>query len=133
MPDVTVGLVPPSSDGLRELGQLLADWRGEAAVLRRRGDARAAELLEQCATEVDTVAADYLTWLSETEAMLRSGRARPWLRTRFAEWQREGHARWRGRERQYRALVVPRRAQVVAAQQAGAEAARLQRHGRGSR
>ncbi len=77
------------------------------------------------ADEVAEAAHEYLTWLSETDAMLQSGRSREWLRSRFPEWERAGHARSAGRGvRQYRAMIVPRRAAVQQAAEAGREAAR---------
>lgn len=108
----------------RDLDQVLADFRGDAAVLRRAGHEREAQLREQLADEVAAAAYEWLLWLSETDAVLRSGRSAKWLRGRFADWERDGHARIKGKERQYRACVVPRRSNVNAARQAGIEAAR---------
>lgn len=106
------------------LDQLLADWRGDAAVLRRNGEVGKADLLERCATDAARAAEPWLTWLSEADAMLRSGRSREWLRGRFAAWEREGHARSHGKLRQYRMAIVPQRAQVATAAEAGRAAAR---------
>jgi hypothetical protein len=107
------------------LEQVLADIRGDAAVLRRSGHDRDAVLREQLAGEVAEAAHEYLTWLSEGEAMLRSGRSKAWLRGQFPEWERGGHGRKGPRsERTYRMLIVPRRAAVGAAYQAGRKAAR---------
>ena len=108
----------------RDLSDVLADFRGDAAVLRRAGHGRDADLLERVADQVSEAAEEWLLWLSETDAALRCGRSREWLRARFADWLRDGHARHTGKERQYRACVIPRRSNVSAARQAGIEAAR---------
>lgn len=109
----------------RDLAEVLADWRGDAAVLRRRGNATAAEMLEKCAAEAATAAEDWLLWLTEGEARLRSGYSVAWLRARYEGWRREGHARQTGRHtRVYRACVIPRRANVATAAERGRDAAR---------
>ena len=106
----------------RTLEQVLADWRGDAQVLRRQGHEREAAGLERCAGEVVAAAEDYLMWLTEEEAMLRSGRSVAWLRAHFPEWERAGHTRREGRRRWYRMLLVPQRANVVTAREAGLRA-----------
>ncbi|MCO4101088.1 MAG: hypothetical protein HEQ38_17175 [Gemmatimonas sp.] len=112
----------------RDLQHVLSAWREDAAVLRRAGHTSEAALRERMADEVAHAAHDYLTWLSETDAMLQSGRSREWLRSRFPEWERAGHAKSAARGvRQYRAMIVPRRAAVQEAAAAGREAARLAR------
>lgn len=112
---------------MTDLAQILTDWRGDAAVLRRHGKHELADQLERCADAVTASAAEWLTWLSETDAMLRCDRSREWLRGRFASWERDGHARLVGRQRQYRAAVVPRHHSMTSARHAGAEAARAAR------
>lgn len=111
------------SDEPGTLEQLLADWRGDAQVLRRRGHDREAEQVDHFADAVARAAEDYLRWLSEDEAVLRSGRSRGWLRSHFPEWERAGHARREGRKRWYRMLVIPQRANPLAARAAGRRAA----------
>ena len=103
------------SDEPRSLEQLLADWRGDAQVLRRRGHDREAEQMERSAEAV--------TRAAEDEALLRSGRSRGWLRSQFPEWERAGHTRREGRKRWYRMLVIPQRANPLAARAAGRRAA----------
>ena len=103
----------------RNLEQVLADARGDAAVLRRRGDQRTAAALESICDEVRDAAADYLTWLSEDQAMLRSNHREAWFRRRRAEWLASHNARQVGRRWQYRALVVPQRGSAEAAYEAG--------------
>lgn len=109
---------------MTDLGQVLADLRGEAAVLRRQGHNRQAATIEDVCDKVQDAAPDYLTWLSEDDAMLRSGRSRAYLRVRFPEYEANGMARRDGRRRRYRACIIPRRANLDAARAAGREAAR---------
>lgn len=106
------------------LEQVLADERGDAAVLRARGHAHDAELIESVCNKVAAAARDYLTMLPEADARLWSGKSTEWLRARFPEWAALGHAELRGRVRYYRAIVLPRRARVVAAREAGRAGAR---------
>jgi hypothetical protein len=54
------------------LEQVLADERGDAAVMRAKGFTREAEMVEKMCDRFATAAADFLDWLSEDEAMLRS-------------------------------------------------------------
>ena len=107
----------------RELEQVLADWRGDAQVLRRQGHDGEAEQIERFAVDVARAAEEYLRWLSEDEALLRSGRSRRWLRLLFPEWERAGHARRDRGRRVYRMLVIPQRANALAAREAGRRAA----------
>jgi len=109
----------------RDLADVVADWRGDAAVLRRRGNGASADILDRCADEATRAAEEWLLWLSEGEAQLRSGYSVAWLRSRFDAWRREGHARQTGRHtRLYRACIIPRRANVATAAERGREAAR---------
>ena len=103
----------------KALEQVLADFRGDAQVMRKRGLKREASMLEQWADEVQLAAHEYLEWLPEEDAMLRSGHSRQWLRGRFVEWERQGHAKSERSERWYRTLIVPRRLRDVAAFEAG--------------
>ena len=105
------------------LEQVLADWRGDAQVLRRQGYNREAEQIERFADDVARAAEDYLRWLSEDDALLRSGRSRGWLRSHFPEWERAGHGRRDRGRRLYRMLVIPQRANTLAAREAGRRAA----------
>jgi len=101
----------------KPLEQVLADYRGEAAVLRRRGAGVVADALEEFAEQVARAAEDYLTWLSEADAMGRSGKSERWLRRRFGDWYDMGHARYSGRNgraREYRQAVVPQRLHLEA-------------------
>jgi len=106
----------------KTLEQVLADWRGDAQVLRARGHEHDAEVIEEFADQVREAAHEYLTWLNESEARLRSGRSTAWLRARFANWERQGHAKREGRERRYRMVVIPRRANIDVAYREGKRA-----------
>lgn len=105
------------------LEQVLADAREEAAVLKRAGHPIQAAGLERLCDAVAGAAEDYLTWLSEGDARLMSGRSVEWLRGRFAGWLALGLARMNGKRREYRALIIPRRANLSAAREAGRRAA----------
>lgn len=103
----------------RDLEQVIADWRGDAQVLRSRGHAHDAKLLEDCADQVVRSAEDYLKFLTESDAMLRSNRARDWFRSRYPEWEAAGHARKQSGVRYYRTIMVPQRANLSAAREEG--------------
>ncbi len=106
----------------KQLEQVLADAREEAAILDANGHPAQANRMRRLCDDVQESAIEYLTWLSEEEAMRRSNRARTWLRSQFPGWERATHARLNGRKREYRALVVPQRANASAAYQAGRRA-----------
>lgn len=88
-------------------------------MLRSRGHAHDAKLLEDCADQVTRSAEDYLRFLEESDAMLRSARGESWFRSRYAEWESQGHARKVNGRRQYRMLIVPQRANLAAAREEG--------------
>jgi hypothetical protein len=101
------------------LEQILADWAERAQTLRRCGHGAEAETLEALLSEVRVSAEDWLVWLSEDDAMLRSGKSRDWFRGRFPDWERRDLARRDGRKRRYRAVVVPQRLNLEAAREQG--------------
>lgn len=111
------------TDAPPPLEQLLADFRGEAQVLRSHGHKAQAETLERvCAAVAETMDA-YLDWLTEDQAKTRSGRSVEFLRSRFPAWETAGLAKWtesRPCRRLYRRLIIPLRA--------NAEAARAEAH-----
>lgn len=109
---------------IETLEQVLADERGELAVLRRNGLGTEADNRERILDRVARAAEDFLVWLSEDDAILRAGHQRAWFRRRFTEWAGQGHARLRRGQREYRRLLVPQRAHVSAAQEAAREEAR---------
>jgi hypothetical protein len=105
------------------LEQVLADARERAQMLRIEGHPAQAASIERVCDDVAAAAEDYLNWLSESEARLRSNCSVAWLRTRFARWAESGLAEQRGRDRYYRAVIVPQRANLEAARAAGRRAA----------
>jgi vacuolar-type H+-ATPase subunit H len=113
----------------KQLEQVIADAREEASILRRHGSEHVAKALEDFADNVSRAAEDYLTWLSEAEAMGRSGKSASWLRKRFGLWLDMGHARYgnrRHREREYRQTVIPQRLHIsVMREEAMREAERI--------
>lgn len=102
-----------------KLEQVIGDWRASAQASRRLGVASTAELVEQIMQDVEAAAEEYLRWLSEEDAVLRSGKQRGWFRSRFPEWERAGNARRNGRKREYRMLIVPQGADTLSARIAG--------------
>jgi hypothetical protein len=103
----------------KALETVLADWREKASTLRSVRHAHDAELIDSICDEVSRSAEDYLRFLDETDAMLRSGKSADWLRARFEEWSKDGHAEKRQGRRFYRAVVIPRRPDLEAARAAG--------------
>lgn len=99
--------------------QVVADWRGDAAVLRSRGHVRDADLLETCADDIWRALAGFLEWLSEPDARLKSGRSQQYFRDHFTEWHALGLAELRGRTRYFRSVIVPQRSHISAARLAG--------------
>ena len=112
------------SETRRDLAQVITDWHGDAAVLRRHSQHALAEQLERCAVEVQTAAEEFLTWLTESEAVLFSGETARWLQSRFPSLERRGMAVKEGRVRRYRQCALPRRAETASAFEAGRQAAR---------
>jgi hypothetical protein len=94
--------------GSVNIEEQLATYYEDANVLHRLGHTKEATTLRRIADEVTTALGDYLTWLSETEAALWSGKSERWLRERFDGWLVMGHARKGGRHRQYRAAILPK-------------------------
>ncbi len=92
-----------------ELKQIAADWRGDASVLRKRGDERTATVLEQCAAQVADLSDEYSEFLTVADAMSRSG----WSHTKVVRHARlylhTPHVRVEKRAYLLRACIVPRR------------------------
>ena len=107
------------------LEQVLADERGQAAVLRAKGHELEARVIESLCDRVAHASRDYLLWLSEPDAALWSGKSAAWLRARFTELQEHGNAETRGRVRYYRAICLPRRADLSGAREAGRRGERV--------
>jgi hypothetical protein len=108
----------------KSLEQVLADAREELPILARRNATWSVKDIGEFIDAVALAAEEWLTWLSETDAAIRSGYSETTLRGRFEQLRRDGHARLNGKHRQYRACAVPRRANVVAAAARGRDAAR---------
>lgn len=110
-----------------DLAQLIADVREEAQILGSNRASFSVERVDQILRDVEGAAEDFLLWLSETDAAVRCGYSTGWLRARFPGWQRDGHARFVGKARQYRAVIIPRRANTISAAARGKEAAQAAR------
>jgi hypothetical protein len=107
------------------LEQLLADWRERIAALRHTGHVQEAKLAESICDEVSGCMTEYLTWLSESEAMLYEGRlTADGLRSRFTELEARGLAKWDGRQRRryYHRIALRHRGCPEAARAAGRRA-----------
>jgi hypothetical protein len=103
---------------VRTLETVLADYRADADALDRRQSVGGAKLIRQFCDDVERAAENFITFLTEKEAMLWSGHSKEWLRQRFSGWERDGNARYREhgkKERLYRRCVLPRRANLGAA------------------
>lgn len=124
MPPLPSDSGAPTGDESRDLQQVITDWYGDAAVLRRHGQVSLAEQLEACARTVQRSAEEWLTMLTESEAALFSGETVRWLQSRFPVLERRGMARREGRTRLYRQCALPRRAETARAYEAGRAAAR---------
>lgn len=96
-----------------DLAQVIADARGEAAVLRANRASFSVERVEQICERVAEAAGDYMRWLSESDAMIKSGLSGRTLRRRFPELLECGLARYDAEgEREYRACAIPPRASI---------------------
>lgn len=107
---------------IQTLEDVLLRARQDAAVLRRNHHTRDAELIEQLCEQIAKATQDFTVWLSEPQAILRSGHTRSWLRRRFPSWCEQGHARFCAtsrRVREYRQLVIPHRTLSPRAHAAG--------------
>ena len=115
------------------LEQVLGDAREQAAILRHHGHAAQARSVEDVVERVAGVMRSYLNVLSESEAMLRSGKGVDYLRSRFAGWEAVGLAFLdeRGRRR-YREIIVPMRPQLEVARLAGERGGSLKAVRRGA-
>lgn len=114
------------------LEHVLTEARGELPLLRKRRGMWTADDVEQFVDRIAEAAHEYLTFVSERDAMIRSNRSVAWLRTRYANWEREGNARRNPRnprDRQYRLMIIPLAAQTEAAR---ADARRTARGDRGA-
>lgn len=108
------------SVALTDLAQVIADAREEAAVIRRAGHGDQSEYVEALLDKVFAAAEDYIIWLSEAEARLKSGLSTKTLHRRWRELFDSGNARFNAKgEREYRSCAIPPRPDVAAAREAG--------------
>jgi hypothetical protein len=92
-----------------DLAAILGTMDEDAAVFERNGEHGRAAALRARASEIRAAASDYITWLTEEEAMLRSGESRTRVKSLALRYVAAGHARIVGRRFQVRACIVPRR------------------------
>lgn len=86
------------------------------------------DYVERAMARLESAALPFTDWLTEGEAKLRSNRSLEWLRGQFPMWEAQGLARWNpksARARQYLRAVVPQRANVEAAREAGLRGERV--------
>lgn len=94
----------------KDLAAVLAKRLDEAAVLEKHGGAFSVAQIREFIDEIKTVGPEFITWLSEKEAMIRSGYSKGRLMAQFAQWEEQGYARKnpeRPKERQYLCAIVP--------------------------
>jgi hypothetical protein len=92
------------------LREILDDAREDATRLRKTGNVGQAEYVDRLVLKLERAVEDYVTWLSESDAVIKSGLAERTLRSRF-RWLRScGLARYgvKGR-REYLACGIPQR------------------------
>ena len=94
------------------LEQAFADWLENAQVLRRTGHEHDAELLETAIADFREAGEDFITWLTEHDAVLRSSETQSWLRRRWALWLDQGLAKTDGGTRYYLQAIVPQRKHI---------------------
>lgn len=105
--------------------QKLADAREEVATLKRYGQADVAAAVEAILDGLATDLREYLTWHDEKGAALLSGKPAGYFRGRFEDWSARGLARSPRRGvRQYREVVIPKRARMSEVQADAERAAR---------
>jgi hypothetical protein len=81
-------------------------------VLRANGQSGQATSIERVCTAVAKSATLYLEWVSERDAIARSGQSANWFRTRFPMWKEDDLAELRGKLRFYRGVIVPRKVRL---------------------
>jgi hypothetical protein len=107
------------------LAQLVADLRGEAAVLDRSGATGLAQAKRLDAQRLADAMPDAMAWLSESEACLRSGWTLALVRRHAAQYEVAGTARRLGKRGQWQllAMIVPQRLATSLMVRAAEEAA----------
>lgn len=107
------------------LEQIVADLRGEAAVLERSG---AKDLATAKRLDADRIAAacpDAMTWLNETDCRLRTGWTLARVRRHAAQYESAGTARRTGKRGPWQllAIIVPHRVPTSVLEHAARQAA----------
>lgn len=115
---------------MTDLMTVLADAREELSTLRRNKAPMPVERVDEILDAITAAAEPYLLWLSEGDAATRAGRSVDWIKGKYRQLEREGHARTVNGKRQYRALAIPQRAHVDLAAARGRQAARQSREER---
>lgn len=106
---------------MKALETVLADALERAQSLKIEGHGPQAASIERVVADVRESMALYLSWMSESNARLRSGWTAERLRGRFPEWEARGLAKLDEKgKRIYREMVIPVRTDVAAAKLAGA-------------
>ncbi|HEY7233881.1 MAG TPA: hypothetical protein VH539_07005 [Gemmatimonadaceae bacterium] len=103
---------------MKPLENVLDEAHKEADVLKRNGLVAEAAARERVLRDIENATVEWRNWLTEDAAALRSGKSANWFRVRFPQWETQDLARLnpeRPRQRQYRAIVVPMRANLAAA------------------
>jgi hypothetical protein len=109
----------------KELEQIIADAREDAAVLKRNGHPEQAQSIEQLCAQVEGAAEDYIRKISLEDARLKSGLSLRQLRRRFRELTDCGMAEIGPKgEMLFRACAVPQRAATSTQRARGRQAVR---------
>lgn len=103
--------------------EVLADERGQAAVLRAKGHEHDAKLIEDLCDRIHAAAFEYFNFMPEAEAMLRTGKTERQIRRLFIELEARGHAKKVDGRRYYRECMLEPRPNLSAAHEAGRRAA----------
>lgn len=104
--------------------EILANAAERATMLRSEGHPVQAQSIERITSEVRAALGEFLTWVSEPDAITYTGRSVEYLRGRFGAWKERGLAEWRGPVRFYRRAVLEHRGNVEAMKARGERAAR---------
>jgi hypothetical protein len=89
------------------LAGLVEMMKSDAGVLRRNGAETTARLKEDAAAEIERAEPDALRWISEQEAMLRTGWSLEKVKKHAALYRHSGHAVKGPKGWRMLALVVP--------------------------
>lgn len=107
------------------LEQVMADAREEINTLKRYGQQDVAAAVEAMLDRIQKQLREYLTWHDEKGAALLSGRGPGYFASRYDDWEARGLARTiRRGHRQYREVVIPKRARLSEVQADAERAAR---------